>query len=298
MNTPASPHEPHGGHGDEPERGEFTAVFGAPAEPLDPPPGTYTELRRRAAARRRRRVTGVAVAVVLCAGGGAGLVALGGQDGDDASAADPLASGAGSGTEAGAGSGSSAAGPDQTEDGSPSSVGGDGAGEEEPDAEPYEARDPDGAAAPAPSGASGTGTGAPLCQSEQLELGTSGPNAGAGSIFVTLDLTNVSGETCALVGYPGVSLVGGDDGEQIGSPAERVADRESVRVELAPGETAGADLRVGRAENYSESDCSPQAARGLRVYPPEERDALFLPLEGLTGCANEDISLLDVTPVY
>ena len=51
MNTPASPHEPHGGHGDEPERGEFTAVFGAPAEPLDPPPGTYTELRRRAAAR-------------------------------------------------------------------------------------------------------------------------------------------------------------------------------------------------------------------------------------------------------
>ncbi|WP_369267708.1 DUF4232 domain-containing protein, partial [Streptomyces harbinensis] len=69
------------------------------------------------------------------------------------------------------------------------------------------------------------------------------------------------------------------------------------RVELAPGETARAGLRLARAENYPAPECGPAPAAGLLVYPPDETEALFLPQEGVTGCTDENVELLSVTVV-
>jgi Protein of unknown function (DUF4232) len=43
-------------------------------------------------------------------------------------------------------------------------------------------------------------------------------NGALGTIYYPLELTNMSGHTCLLFGYPGVSAVDGS-GRQLGSPA-------------------------------------------------------------------------------
>ncbi len=124
-------------------------------------------------------------------------------------------------------------------------------------------------------------------------------DAGAGSLRYVITFTNNGAEPCAVLGFPGVALVSGEGGEQIGSPAVPGPERSAaVTVALAPGGTAQADLRISRAENYPDADCSPAPAPGLRVQPPAAAGGQYLPLDGITGCTNPDTGLLSVTAVY
>ena len=43
-------------------------------------------------------------------------------------------------------------------------------------------------------------------------------NGAAGTIYYPLEFTNISGHTCSMHGYPGVSAIG-QNGNQLGSPA-------------------------------------------------------------------------------
>ena len=63
-------------------------------------------------------------------------------------------------------------------------------------------------------------------------------DAAAGSVYYTLKFTNQSGQTCALVGYPGVSAVD-LRGQRLGSAASR-SPAGARTVTLANDETAGA----------------------------------------------------------
>jgi hypothetical protein len=49
-------------------------------------------------------------------------------------------------------------------------------------------------------------------------------------------------------------------------------------VTLAPGALVSAPLDIVDAAALLVSDCKPVAVRGLRVYPPGGRAALFIPL--------------------
>ncbi|RKN10433.1 DUF4232 domain-containing protein [Streptomyces radicis] len=151
--------------------------------------------------------------------------------------------------------------------------------------------------------AEGSPQAVPTCVGAALVLTAGQSDGAAGSLTIPLEFTNVGEVTCALVGYPGVSLTGENGGEnvgeQVGAPARRGDERgQGVPVELAPGEVALADLRVGTAENYPAEDCEPEPSGGLRVFPPDETEALFLPFDGLTACANDGVALLSVTAVY
>lgn len=108
-------------------------------------------------------------------------------------------------------------------------------------------------------------------------------------------MTNTGDQTCTVQGFPGVSMVAGDDGTQVGAPADR--DREHGAAELItvrPGGTATASLWVAEASNYGEQ-CEVTDARGFRIYLPEERAAQFAPIE-VRGCQNPDIHLMQIRP--
>ena len=148
------------------------------------------------------------------------------------------------------------------------------------------------ASAAAPARAATT----PRCATSGLVvwLDTEG-NGTAGSIYYTLELTNLSGHTCTLFGYPGVSAVG-LGGHQLGSAASRDSTTPPHTVTLAPGAGAPAVLRIVEAGNFPSSACHQVTAAGLRVYPPNRTTSRVIPFPFL-ACARTGPVYLSVRVV-
>ena len=72
----------------------------------------------------------------------------------------------------------------------------------------------------------------------------------AGSSYYPIRFANVSGASCTLYGYPGVSFVTAQGGSQIGPAATRNPAAARPLVTLSPGQTVHAELQVVNAENY------------------------------------------------
>jgi hypothetical protein len=124
-------------------------------------------------------------------------------------------------------------------------------------------------------------------------LDTRGDGA-AGSVFYNLKFTNLSGHTCTLVGYPGVSAVDLAV-HQLGHAASRSASQARV-VRLTQGATASATLRVVAAGNFPASTCHRITAAGLRVYPPNQTASKVLPFP-FAACARSGPVYLSVAAV-
>jgi Protein of unknown function (DUF4232) len=106
----------------------------------------------------------------------------------------------------------------------------------------------------------------PSCASGSLSLSAQNAGAAAGSTYYDLSLRNITGDACALYGYPGVSFR--KDGRQVGRAAARDRSRTPATVILLPGRAAVSQLQVANARNYSRADCGPVSVHRLRVYPP------------------------------
>jgi hypothetical protein len=103
---------------------------------------------------------------------------------------------------------------------------------------------------------------------------------------VGLQLTNIGPAACTLYGYPGVSWVAGADGHQVGAAAARQKNASGSAertVTLAPGALASAPFDIVDAGVFSPAQCKPVPVRGLRIYPPGEKAALFLPMPTANG---------------
>jgi len=136
----------------------------------------------------------------------------------------------------------------------------------------------------------GTTTAVPVdgqCDTAKLtgSIGKGGGGA-AGSVEVTLVLTNNGSTECALQGWPGVSFVGDGNGTQLGKAADFDRTTAHPTVTLAPGGTAQAPLKITQALNYPTADCTPQQADGFRVYPPGSKESLFVKDADVTACTN------------
>ncbi len=152
-----------------------------------------------------------------------------------------------------------------------------------------------GSSAPRPTG---TSTSRPIegqCATSDL-TGTIGQGGGgaAGSVEVTLVLTNNGSGQCSLQGWPGVSFVGNGNGTQLGNPADFDRSAPHATVVLQPGGTAQAPLKIVQAMNYPEADCKPQKADGFRVYPPGSTESLFVKDGNVTACTTTTVNLLTV----
>jgi len=123
------------------------------------------------------------------------------------------------------------------------------------------------------------------CKAAELALSVGQGEGAAGTVYRPLRFTNTGTRTCTIQGFPGVSYVAGDDGHQVGPAAFRDGVK-GAPVSLPPGATANAPVGFVQVRNYDPAACRPTAVRGLRVYPPHDTAAMFLPMEG-TGCAGK-----------
>jgi Protein of unknown function (DUF4232) len=132
----------------------------------------------------------------------------------------------------------------------------------------------------------------------RLSMDTSLAGGAAGSTYYPIDFTNTSTTACELTGFPGVSFVTAADGTgwQIGAAAQRNPQFGATVVRLSPEGEAHAWLQVARAGNYPASSCSPTTAHGLRIYPPDEIQAGYVP-QDFPACDMTTAQVLTIMPV-
>ncbi len=136
----------------------------------------------------------------------------------------------------------------------------------------------------------------PACRTSGLVtwLDTNG-NGTAGSIVYTLNFTNLSGSTCTLRGYPGVSAVNLRGG-QLGRSAARDTFTRVRTIAIRNGRTATALLRIVEAGNFPRSSCGQVTAAGLKVFPPNQGTARTIPFP-FGACSRSGPSYLRVQAV-
>jgi hypothetical protein len=156
--------------------------------------------------------------------------------------------------------------------------------------------------APAPQpGTSSAGTTAPAAQpgpcataALRVTLGSK-EGAAAGHFYRTLDFTNISGASCTLYGYPGVSFVTAIGGSQIGAGASR-SPASKLLVVLAPGKKANAVLDLLDVLNFPPSKCAATDAHWMKVYPPNQFSATYVAWTAKV-CSKPQTVYLSVAPV-
>lgn len=129
------------------------------------------------------------------------------------------------------------------------------------------------------------------CNADELSLSVGqGSGSGAGTLSYDLILTNTGKRTCTLGGYPGVSLVN-NNGNQIGSPANRTANVQEKTLTLAPNTKVKAPVKVANSTNFPSGECKDGATK-FRVYPPNDTGYLSvaLPAAVTTWCPGFEVS--------
>lgn len=152
--------------------------------------------------------------------------------------------------------------------------------------------------APAPP-ASPTGSPTPNgpapCPTRSLQLKLGASQGTAGSVYTTIDFTNISNVTCTLYGYPGVSLQTAKPLHQIGKPAKENPLTPRALVTLQPQTTANALLRIADAGNYPASECGMTTAHYLQVYPPNQTTPAYI--KYTTQACSKPVRLMTVDVV-
>lgn len=135
----------------------------------------------------------------------------------------------------------------------------------------------------------------PRCTTPQLAvwLGLGAGGAQAGSTSYPLEFTNLSGHTCHLYGFPGVSAYAG--GSQLGSAAHRNPSGPEQTVTLAAGASAHAMLQITDVSAFPPAMCRPVTADGLKVYPPGAFTAAEIPFR-FSACSATGPVFLSIAP--
>jgi len=150
---------------------------------------------------------------------------------------------------------------------------------------------PAASAPAAPSQAAPTQAGGPpACATSALRATVLSSQGGAalGSTYYPVQLTNTSGASCNLYGYPGVSFVSAPGGSQIGIPATENPAHPRQFVDLSPGQSAHAVLQVAVAQNFPPANCGTVVtAHWLRIYPPNQTAPLYASFTAQTCSAGK-----------
>jgi hypothetical protein len=118
----------------------------------------------------------------------------------------------------------------------------------------------------------------------------------AGSTYVPIQFTNTAGTACAMYGFPGVSFVTGQNGSQIGAPAQRSPNSGKVTVTVASHATAHAWLQIAEAGNYPASSCHVVNANWLKIYPPGNTAAAYVS-HSFQTCSSAKVVTMTIDPV-
>ncbi|MFJ8134577.1 DUF4232 domain-containing protein [Streptomyces sp. NPDC096013] len=134
---------------------------------------------------------------------------------------------------------------------------------------------PSGSSASASSGSGGTSTGSGTasgsrCHTSELSAKVGGNDPGAGQENFPIVLTNASGRTCTVRGYPGAAFASAD-GRQLGPDPQRETGTTVTTITLKPGQSAWAGLSFSNPEISGAKTATPAT---LVVTPPDEKDPL------------------------
>jgi hypothetical protein len=152
-----------------------------------------------------------------------------------------------------------------------------------------------GSESPAP-GESTPGGAGNRCAAGQLAVSVEAGDSGAGQLGVNLVFGNTSSSPCTMRGYPGVSFMTGDAGQQVNDPARRAAGATVATVTLAAGGSAHAMVRLVQTGNFDESSCRPVQIAGFRIYPPDDTAALFA-RSAQQACSVKGTGVPEIYPV-
>jgi len=130
----------------------------------------------------------------------------------------------------------------------------------------------------------------PQCTNDHLSASYHGGDAAMSHVYGRIVLLNTSDEACWVRGYGGLSYVGGGDGTQVGTAADRTPSKHP-RTVLEPGDKVRSRVVETSAAPYPKKKCQPTEVDGFRVYIPDETRAQFV-AHPTTGCANAEIHLL------
>ncbi|MFE7075127.1 DUF4232 domain-containing protein [Streptomyces sp. NPDC057620] len=121
------------------------------------------------------------------------------------------------------------------------------------------------------------------CTTDRLRAGLKATGQEMNSKYFDLTLTNISDGSCALKGYPGLSLTD-QDGDPIGKPATRTQDGSAENVVLKPGQAAHAVVRTPD-KGVTDGKCWPEPAR-IKVFPPNNTASLSADPAELQVCGD------------
>ena len=124
------------------------------------------------------------------------------------------------------------------------------------------------------SGGTSTNTGtasSSRCHTSELKAKVGANDPGAGQENFPIVLTNSSGRTCTVRGYPGAAFLNAS-GTQLGDDPQRESGTATT-VTLKPGQSAWAGLSFSNPEV---SGAKTATASWLAVTPPDEQDALHV----------------------
>jgi hypothetical protein len=139
-------------------------------------------------------------------------------------------------------------------------------------------------------------TGAPGCETDHLSARLDFRGVAAGTTGYKLLLRNVGTAPCEIGGFPGVSYMRSSHGRQVGAAARWIGARSAVTI--APGHLARATLDIVNPYNQPRATCHLVRVAGLRIYPPDQTEAVFIRATRSLGqnvtCANRSLLQLDV----
>ncbi|MFF7215926.1 DUF4232 domain-containing protein [Streptomyces sp. NPDC008238] len=114
------------------------------------------------------------------------------------------------------------------------------------------------------------------CHTSDLSASIGRNDPGAGQENFPVVLTNRSGRTCTVLGFPGLAFVNAA-GEQVTVDPERATGQTARRVTLAPGASAWAAMSFSNPAITGVTTVTPAA---VLVTPPDETSSLKVPWTG------------------
>jgi hypothetical protein len=132
------------------------------------------------------------------------------------------------------------------------------------------------------------------CHTSMLSAHVVPGQPGAGQHYAELVLTNSSGTSCRIYGFPGMQLVSSSGGN-VPTAVQRQPGSEPV-VTLAPGQQASSLLHWTIVPGTGEgSPCEPSAS-GLTVTPPDETSPLHTSWPGGPVCQHGQVFVTPFQP--
>ena len=150
---------------------------------------------------------------------------------------------------------------------------------------------PSGTRATSPAGS------APTCRTSQLSLRLGNGGAAAGTAYQPIVFTNHGSSTCALRGYPGVAFVAPATGRQLGSAASHNPQQPVTKILITPHSSVSALLGIANYQNFPPGECLSHPVSGLRIYPPGNTAAAYVPFKTVSAACSTQVGQLHVAAV-